>query len=86
MSEKKLTSSIRASMGDMDGSEEIKVEQVENGFIVRVCKEGYKGEGDEKEWYYEEKKYISTSNPLEEEKTISITETIKQALDNLTID
>lgn len=52
-----------------DGSSKsVNVREVENGFIVCINKHWYEGEGDKKEYKYEEKEYISEENPLKEKK------------------
>ncbi len=40
----------------------VRVEEVENGFVIKITKEGETKEG----WKYECKTYISQTNPLEE--------------------
>jgi hypothetical protein len=66
-----------------------RVEEVENGYVVTVNEYGYRGEGDKKEHYDESRKYISTTNPLddsstkEEESIDSIRSIINKALANL---
>lgn len=43
------------------------VAQVENGYIIVIGKSGYKGEGEEKEYFDESKAFISETNPLDED-------------------
>ena len=47
---------------------EVTVKEIENGYLVCIKESGYKGEGDKKEWYCDEKEYYSKTNPIEEEK------------------
>lgn len=47
---------------------EVTVKEIENGYLVCVREEGYKGEGEDKKWYCETKEYYSKTNPLMEEK------------------
>lgn len=47
---------------------EVTVKEIENGYLVCVREEGYKGEGDKKEWYCDTKEFYSKTNPLMEEK------------------
>lgn len=54
------------SVEEKDITQSIRVEEVENGFVVRVSEDGYKGTGDKREWYNDSKTYISTVNPLDE--------------------
>lgn len=46
---------------------EVTVKEIENGYLVCVKESGYKGEGDKKEWYCDEKEYFSKTNPLEDD-------------------
>lgn len=46
-----------------DGSKTVRVEQVENGFIISIDKDAKNKDGD---WKYECKKYIATTNPFED--------------------
>lgn len=59
---------IRKSITKGDMTKELSVTEVENGFIICIEERGYKGEGEKREWYSTEKKYISKTNPLEPEK------------------
>lgn len=63
--ESKLRIEKTIKIGDITKS--VCVEEVENGFIVTIDKYGYKGEGENREYYSECKKYISEKNPLEGE-------------------
>jgi hypothetical protein len=45
-------------------SKKVTVKEIENGYLVCIREEGYKGEGDKKEWYCEEKEFYSKTNPL----------------------
>lgn len=49
-------------------SKKVTVKEIENGYLVCVTEEGYKGEGDKKEWYCETKEFYSKTNPLMEDK------------------
>lgn len=44
----------------------IKVEKISNGYLVCMEKSYYEGEGEKKEWKYEETKTYYEKNPLEE--------------------
>lgn len=48
-----------------DESKRIGVEKVSNGYIISIEKSGYKKKGDEKEWYSETTKLISSEDPRE---------------------
>lgn len=49
---------------EKDGiTKSVSVEECENGYIISICREGYEGD----KWIYDDKKYISTKNPLEGE-------------------
>lgn len=65
----------------------ITVEEVENGFVVRVSEYGYKKNGKEgKEEYIDiNKTFISKTNPLAEEETKSYKEELIETLANLKI-
>lgn len=59
----KITTTWSKSKRTSDGcSESIEVEEAENGFIIKTCK-SYK---DGEDWKYEDKKYLSKKNPLED--------------------
>jgi hypothetical protein len=49
-------------------TKKVTVKEIENGYLVCIKECGYKGEGDKKEWYEEEKEFFSKSNPLMEDK------------------
>jgi len=49
-------------------SKKVTVKEIENGYLVCITEEGYKGEGDKKEWYCETKEFYSKTNPLMEDK------------------
>ena len=60
---KKITITWSKSKRTSDGcSESYNVEEAENGFIISYSK-SYKEDG---EWKYEDKKYLSKKNPLED--------------------
>ena len=62
-------------------TKEITVEEVENGYLVRVTREGQNEDG---EWEYREKKYISEDNPIEDdEQEMSMMESINSILSNI---
>jgi len=63
----KTTFTVRESYDD-DTSKTITVREAENGFIVRMERSYYEGKEGEKKYKYEEKEYISKTNPLEEKK------------------
>jgi hypothetical protein len=58
-----------SSVTNGDVTKEVKVEKVANGYIMTICKSGYKKKGDseksEKEWFREETKYVSSEDPRE---------------------
>jgi hypothetical protein len=56
---------ISKKISDGENSKELEVTEVENGFIIEITTSGYKGEGEKKEHFYECKKWISETNPLE---------------------
>lgn len=60
-------------------TEEINVQEVENGFLVCISKCGEGKEG----WTHEEKKYISKENPLEEEEDKSFSDSLKEIMSEL---
>lgn len=45
-------------------TKKVTVKEIENGYLVCIRECGYKGEGDKKEWYEEEKEFFSKTNPL----------------------
>lgn len=52
-----------------DGSRKsVHIREVENGYVVRIDHSYYEGEGDKKEYKYDEKEYISKDNPMEKKK------------------
>jgi hypothetical protein len=57
-------------------TEEIKVCEVENGYLVSHCKYGNK----DGEYLREEKKYIAKENPLEEEEDKSFSESLSEIM------
>jgi len=61
----KSSFTLRESYED-ETSKTLRVEEAENGFIVYIERSYYEGEGEKKSYKYEEKKYISFTNPLEE--------------------
>lgn len=86
--------SLRESYDD-ETTKTIEVRQAENGFIVRMSRSYYEGEGKEKSYKYEEKEYISKTNPLDEkdkedkeekkdEGTKGITDSIKSFISTMT--
>ena len=48
-----------------DETKKIGVEKVSNGYIITIEKSGYKKEGEEKTWYCETTKLISSEDPRE---------------------
>jgi hypothetical protein len=64
-----------------DGSsEEIKVEQVEGGFIKTVCKRYKDKEGC---WQYDEEKSVTTEDPMRDESSSGIAERLESVLKGL---
>ena len=63
-----------------DSTEEIEVTEVQNGFVVNHRKSGYKGKGSDKQWYCDNKQYISKENPLDEEEDKSFSEALGKIL------
>jgi hypothetical protein len=49
-------------------TKKVTVKEIENGYLVCITECGYKGEGDKKEYYSEEKEFYSKTNPLMEGK------------------
>lgn len=64
----KTSYTIRESY-DNEESKTCRIEEVENGFVICIEHNYYEGEGDKKHYKYDEKRYISKTNPLEEMKT-----------------
>ena len=64
----KTSYTIRESY-DNEESKTCRIDEVENGFVICIEHSYYEGEGDKKHYKYDEKKYISKTNPLEEMKT-----------------
>lgn len=79
--DEKVSYSKTYEEGDITKS--INVQEVENGFVVRVSEHGYKGKGDKREWFDETKTYISTVNPLEEKEEKNYKEELMETLANL---
>lgn len=52
------------TVSDEKGSKTVRVEQVENGYIICVDTDGKDKNG---EWKYESTKYISSTNPFSED-------------------
>lgn len=51
---------------EVDGvTKNVSGEEVENGWVITISKEWYEGEGDNRKWKNECKKYISKDNPME---------------------
>lgn len=51
---------------ELDGvTKTVRGEECENGWVITISKEWYEGEGDNRNWKTESKKYISKDNPLE---------------------
>ena len=82
-SDKKEYKKWKKSITKDEITKSVEVCEVENGYIINICEEGHKND----EWKYDEKKYISTKNPLEGEKeykeTIDPTKEIMEAIDAL---
>lgn len=82
-SSKKEYKKWKKSVTKDDVTKSVEVCEVENGFIISICEEGRMND----EWEYNEKRYISTKNPLEGEKeykeTIDPTAEIMKAIDAL---
>lgn len=51
------------TISDENSSKTVRVEQVENGYIISVDTEGKEKDGN---WKYSSKKYISGTNPFSE--------------------
>lgn len=51
------------TVSDEKGSKTVRVEQVENGYLICIDTEGKDKDGN---WKYDSKKYISGSNPFSE--------------------
>lgn len=51
------------SISDENGSKTVRVEQVENGYIISIDTDGKDKDGN---WKYESKRYISGTNPFSE--------------------
>lgn len=51
------------TISDENGSKTVRVEQVENGYIISIDTDGKDKKG---EWKYERKRYISGTNPFSE--------------------
>lgn len=86
MSNKKEYKSWRKSVEKDGETKSVSVKECENGFIICITEEG----NEEGKWEYEEKKYISTKNPLEGEKEykeeIDATDEIIDAIKALDLD
>lgn len=82
-SEKREYKKWKKSVTKDDITKSVEVCEVENGYVINICTEGRMNG----EWEYDEKKYISTKNPLEGEKeykeTIDPTKEIMDAIDAL---
>ena len=60
--------SFSFSKEDNGVTKSVRGEQVENGWVVTVSKEWYTdrdGEGDDKDWHSETKKFVTTKDPRE---------------------
>lgn len=79
---------VRKTITKGDLTKELEVVEVENGFIITIEERGYKGKEPKREWYSNEKKYISKTNPLDdkEDKTASdVKGSILDVINNLDI-
>lgn len=65
MSKEKEYKRWRKSVEKDGVSKSISVEECENGFVIKICKDNYE------EGKYKTKTYISTKNPLESEEEYS---------------
>jgi hypothetical protein len=64
-----------------DGSsEEIRVEQVEGGFIKTICKKYKDKDGC---WQWDEEKSVHTENPMRDNSTEGIVSRLEQVLKNM---
>jgi hypothetical protein len=57
--EKKFSASVSEKIGEV--TKEVKVREIENGFLVCVEERGYDKKNN---WYSNEKEYYSKTNPL----------------------
>lgn len=81
---------VRYSVSKDGINREVLVCKVENGYIVTITEDGYKGEGDDKEWYHARQRYISTKDPLaeddkDEDKDLDLKDVMAKALSNLKV-
>ena len=72
---------VRKTVTKGDITKELVVEEVENGFIICIEESGHKGEGEKKEYYCDEKKYISKTNPLDDKEDKSAKEVSTSIID-----
>jgi hypothetical protein len=75
---------------EKDGiTKQVVVKECENGYLICIGESGYKNKEDYEGYFDNTKKYISTKNPLEEEKEVDkeleSKEEWKEALDALGI-
>lgn len=76
---------VKTSVTENGIEKEFQVEEVSNGFVVKVISSGYKNKGTKnEEWFHDVEKYISTTNPLTQE-SVDIKTMISDALKNLTL-
>ena len=70
-----------------DITRSVRVREVENGFIVEINEEGYKGTGDKRNWYHANQTFISKTNPIKDTKAPekSMASFMKDAVENLTL-
>lgn len=67
MSTATTTTSWRKEVRENDMTKTLRVEKVENGFIITISKYGHTGEGDDKKYIDENKQFISEANPFEQD-------------------
>jgi fructosamine-3-kinase len=65
---------IKKSVTKGDVTKSICVEEVENGYFVKINTYGYKGEGDKKEYFDKTMNFISKDNPFDKEEEMEVEE------------
>jgi hypothetical protein len=79
---KEVESTVRITRKEFEdgSSEEVRVEQVEGGFIKTVCKKYKDKDGC---WQWDEEKSVSTEDPTKDNSTEGIVSRLEQVLKNM---